>query len=136
MGEDRSVLWIQDGLRRQDKMQISSPNLFVIKHNKNVNVENRHVDKRGLRKVSELEMSCLVASHSRSISVFFLILRAVLRKCRWITVPAIVVSPSRRQVQNNTTHSDMLLSLVEAPVHLLARFGDMFSFIHLFFIGV
>ena len=65
MGEDRSVLWIQDGLRRQDKMQISSPNLFVIKHNKNVNVENRHVDKRGPRKVSvgELEMSCLVASH-------------------------------------------------------------------------
>ena len=47
MGEDKSVLWIQNGLRRQDKMQISSPNLVVIKHNKNVNVENRHVDAGG-----------------------------------------------------------------------------------------
>ena len=77
-----------------------------------------------------------MASHSRSISVFFLRLRAVWRKRCWLTVPPIVASPSRRQVQNNTAHSDVLLSLVDAPVHLLARFGDVHSFIHLFFIGV
>ena len=82
------------------------------------------------------EMTRLVVSNSHSIFVSFLRLRTVWREHRWLSVSPIVVSPSRRQTENNTAHSDMFAFSSWRSCPLAGQVWG-YVFIHSFiFIGV